>query len=459
MENFYAKFENIIKEMLEIFLFSVKKSKNYITSGYTLFAPLFSKDTYLIDGKGNVVHIWNSQYPPANSVYLLENGNLLRTSSPGINVNRSIRTTGTGFYVQEISLKGKVLWNFRYSDNKYRLHHDIEPLPNGNILMLVYEKKTAKEAIAAGRKPELLKEGFLLSECVVEVKPKEFEGGEIVWSWRLWDHLIQDYDPLKTNHGDVARHPELLDINFVSNKKPDWVHFNSIGYNREIDQILLTSRTLSEVWVIDHSTSESEANGHKGGRSGKGGDILYRWGNPQVYKHGAGKDQKLFGPHDAQWIKKGFLGEGNMLIFNNGDGRPEREYSSVEEIIPPMDSRRNYLIYNKNPFGPDSPVWFFSVKEDGRHFYSQHLSGAQRLNNGNTLICVGGRGYFFEITPEGKQAWSYQNIFYKDAIYKKNIIESRKYTTSKPGQSSRKKEAVFSARRYSSFGKSIRPKN
>lgn len=430
-------------------VFSEKMEKGgYIPEGYTLFAPLFSKNIYLVDGMGNVAHTWKTKYPPGHAVYLLHNGNIVATNSPGINANKNIRTTGTGFYVQEIAWDGKVVWNFQYSDDNVRLHHDVRPLPNGNVLMLAYERKNFEEAIAAGRKPSLIEEGFLLSERIIEVKSTGPETGEIVWMWNLWDHFIQDHDNSKENFGIVSDHPELLDINFTTNKKPDWAHLNSIDYNEEKDQILISSRTLGEIWIIDHSTTTKEASTHKGGRSGKGGDILYRWGNPQSYKRGNENDQKLFGQHDAQWIQKDLLGAGNILIFNNGDGRPEGEYSSIEEIILPLDNNGNYFISDGKSYEPNESSWSFFGGNKKEQFYSQHISGVQRLANGNTLVCVGGRGYFFEVTVDGKIAWSYQNTFCEQDIYKKKIAEAKKYTTSKHGKSSREKEAVFKARRY-----------
>ena len=63
-------------------------------------------------------------------------------------------------------------------------------------------------------------------------------------------------------------------------------------------QIMLSVFEFSELWVIDHSTKTAEAAIHEGGRSGKGGDLLYRWGNPRAYRAGTVKDQKLFGQHN-----------------------------------------------------------------------------------------------------------------------------------------------------------------
>ncbi|MGC8644373.1 MAG: hypothetical protein ACP5XB_31305, partial [Isosphaeraceae bacterium] len=60
----------------------------------------------------------------------------------------------------------------------------------------------------------------------------------------------------------------------------------------ELDQILLSVHSFSEIWIIDHGTTTAEAATHKGGRSGKGGDLLYRWGNPQAYRAGTAADQQ-----------------------------------------------------------------------------------------------------------------------------------------------------------------------
>ena len=428
--------------------------KKYIPEGYLLLAPLYSRETFLVDGAGEVVHSWKGKYSPSNATYLLENGNLLRTSSPRISANKKIQSTAAGWYVQEIALDGKIIWEFELSNDKFRLHHDIRPLPNGNILMLAYERKTAKEALALGRNPKLMDKGFLLSECVIEVQLKGAKGGEIVWSWHLWDHLVQDYDLTRQNFGNVSGHPELLDINFVPYDKPDWVHLNSVDYNEETDQIMLSSRMLSEIWVIDHSTTKKEASSHAGGKSGKGGDILYRWGNPQVYGRGNQKDRQLFGQHDAQWIGKGLPGEGNILIYNNGDGRPKKEYSSIEEIVPPI-KKSAYLIGDSKAYGPKKPKWSFSGEKKRPEFFSRHISGVQRLSNGNTVVCVGAEGYFFEVTPAGKQVWSYQNSFFQPDIFKKRIEEVKKFAACKPEKLNRKQEAVFKFRRYFSEAQAL----
>ncbi len=396
--------------------------------GYTLFAPMRSTTTHLIDMYGRSVHSWEASFPPGNSVYLLENGHLLRPSRPSL---------GGGGLIQEIDWDGTVLWEFTYFDSTVRQHHDVERLPNGNVLILAWKYKTMEEAIAFGRDTTLLPDSALWPEHIVEVQPTGPTTGEIVWEWHLWDHLIQDYDDTKDNYGVVAEHPELVDINFALTGNADWIHANAVDYNPELDQIIICSRPLSEFWVIDHSTTSAEAAGHTGGNSGMGGDILYRWGNPQGYDAGTEDDQKLFLPHDAQWIEPGCPGEGNFLVFNNGG---QRMYSSVDEIESTVDGDG---LYPQPPtgsaHGPAEASWNYTADPPG-DFFSSFLSGAQRLVNGNTLICSGAGGTFFEVTSESEIVWKYINpmtavgpTVQEIPVGNNNAFRCYRYTASYPG--------------------------
>ncbi|MCH8816071.1 MAG: aryl-sulfate sulfotransferase, partial [Chloroflexi bacterium] len=375
--------------------------------GYTLFSPILSTDTFLIDSDGKVVHSWASDFRTL-PVYLLENGNLLRSAVLGPEANPVFLGGGVTGRVEVIAWDGTVVWEFEYSDDTHSLHHDVERLPNGNVLMIAWERKTAAEAIAAGRDPAKLTDDDLWPNQIIEVQPTGASGGDIVWEWNAWDHLVQDFDSEKANFGVVADHPELIDLNFILLAGHDWHHANGIDYNAELDQIILSVRTFSEFWVIDHSTTTEEAAGHTGGNSGKGGDLLYRWGNPQAYGAGDDTDQTLFTQHDAQWIDNGLPGEGNILVFNNGLFRLDGSYSSIDEIVPPVDSFGNYSLDAGQAYGPESPVWTYMAEEPA-DFFSALISGVQRLPNGNTLIDEGNSGNFFEVTPDGQTVWRYVN--------------------------------------------------
>ncbi len=406
--------------------------------GYTLLAPIMSKMVYLLDMQGRVVRTWEGEASGNLSVYLLENGNLLRYG------RLAEQTFGDGAgaagHIQEFTFDGKLVWDYRFASTKQLGHHDIFKMPNGNLLMIVWDKKSPEEAVAAGRRPETVGRSQLLVDCVYEIQPTGKTGGKIVWEWHVWDHLIQDHDSTKAHFGDVGAHPELVDVNFGEGaiasivakkeeleklkaigyvgsagpgKKPapvraDWMHSNAVAYNAEFDQVLLNVLEFNEFWIIDHSTTTTEAGGHTGGKFGKGGDLLYRWGNPRAYRAGAVKDQKLFGQHNTHWIAKGCPGAGHLLIFNNGSRRTGGAYSSVDELALPVDSKGRYEHKPGSAFGPDQPAWSYAAPKRA-DFYAQFISGADRLPNGNTFICSGPNGTIFEVTPGQQIVWKYVN--------------------------------------------------
>lgn len=376
--------------------------------GYTLIAPKHYTNTYLINNEGQLVHSWASSYVPGQSAYLLTNGNLLRSC---FIQGGGLTGGGEGGRLEEYAWDGSLVWEFDYATQDYCHHHDIAPLPNGNVLMLVVERKTYAEVLQAGFNPALLHpdvagKDYMMPDSVVEVQPTRPSGGNIVWTWHVWDHLIQEYDATKSNYGVVSNHPERVDVNgwteSGSSIMPFWNHMNSINYNPELDQIMLSVRGSSELWVIDHSTTTAEAASHVGGRSGKGGDLLFRWGNPETYD--ALGSQMLFDQHDAQWIASDCPGAGNMLIFNNGLGR---NYSSADEIVPPaVDTNGNYALIAGQAYAPSALQWTYAATP-ATSMYSEAISGCQRLPNGNTLICDGTHGELREVTPAGQVVWYY----------------------------------------------------
>lgn len=402
--------------------------------GYTLVQELTSTNTDLIDTEGRVVHRWTSRYKLGGGAYIQPNGNLLRTCILPRNPFNAA-CPGLSGAAELLDWDGNQLWSYEFGNKEKTLHHDITLLPNGNILMIGVEQKTKAEQIDHGRDPSRMRHDVMWFDYIVEIKPTGKSGGEVVWEWHMWDHLIQDFDPKKKNYGVVADHPERIDINFIEENilargnatmarlqslgyvggggaamdprsgLPDWTHANSIAYNADLDQIMMSVRGPGELWIIDHGTTREEAASDKGGRHGKGGRLLYRWGNPQAYQRGTPQDQAFFGQHDAHWIPKGCPGEGNILVFNNGDNRKDGAYSSIEEIKPPLRADGSYEIGEGAAFGPEKPAWQY-VASPKEAFYSQFLSGVQRLPNGNTLICSGMTTEIFEVTPKGKTVWT-----------------------------------------------------
>ncbi|MBI5538961.1 MAG: aryl-sulfate sulfotransferase [Bacteroidia bacterium] len=371
------------------------------SDGYTLFSPTAYTQSYLIDNCGKLVHEWSGSHNTGLATYLSYNGNLIRT---GLVPGSYYAVGGKGGAIEIIDWNDSIIWSYQYYAATYCLHHDICELPNGNILALAWERKTTTAATNSGRDPALLS-GDLWSEKIIEIQPTFPSGGNIVWEWHLWDHLVQNYSSTKPNYGVIEDHPELLNLNYLGTglNYTEWQHFNSIDYNAEHDQILISSRYMCEIYIIDHSTTTAEAAGHTGGVSGKGGDFLYRWGNPEAYNRGTVADRKLFDQHCAKWITDFLLDSNKIIIFNNGVNRPGGNISSVDIMLPPKDSLGNYFIDTSNTFGPDTTDWTYT----SAGMYAVRVSGAQRLNNGNTLITLGPQADIFEIDNNKNKIWEY----------------------------------------------------
>ena len=405
--------------------------------GYTLFSPLFNRQTYLIDNDGQLIHSWEHGQLPGAATYLLPNGNLLHAAAAQ---NSPVNFGGQGGLMKEVDWDGNVVWEFAYSDSLKALHHDMAVLPNGNVLMIAWERKSFEEAVAAGRDSTLLEAGEFWPEEIIEVRPTPPEGGEIVWEWNVWDHLIQDFDSTKDNFGVVEDHPELVDINQTPAPNGDWLHFNSINYNAELDQIIISAPGFNELWVIDHSTTTEEAAGHTGGNSGKGGDLLYRWGNPAAYRATDPNGRQLYFQHDVQWIEPGLPGAGNILLFNNSVRRNNQSFSSILEIDPAINSDGDYTLNSDGAFDFGEIVWQY---EEPDSFWSDFASGVQRLPNGNTLIAEAQTGRIFEITSESEIVWSYVN----PVTHMGPLVQGDSIPTL-PGFPWRQFNAVFRAYRY-----------
>ena len=381
-----------------------------VLPGYIFFSPFSSSNAYMIDHCGHLVNIWERDNNPGLAAYFLDNGLMLRTYKPDPEGPFTSASNSGG--LELVDWDNNTVWSHEFNTSEWISHHDAVMMPNGNILLLTWDLVYTDELIEMGRDPEeISNQGFMWSERIVEVMPIGNNDMEIVWQWEIKDHYIQDFDPTKQNFGVVAEHPELFDLNLPelnssnSNSSRDWNHMNAIDYNEHLDQILISVRNSDEIWIIDHSTTTEEAKTHVGGTYGKGGDILFRWGNANAYDRGEVSDQKLFGQHGVNWIDDGLEDEGKILIFNNGNGRPGPDYSSTEILVPDQSSPGFYILPESDPFGPTNPEWIYDGGNED--FYSPYLSNVQRLSDGHTLINAGSPGYIFEIDENDEIVWEY----------------------------------------------------
>jgi hypothetical protein len=172
--------------------------------------------------------------------------------------------------------------------------------------------------------------------------------GRAVWEWRTWEHL----DPAV----DV--------ITAAQDTREEWTHANGIAELPNGD-IVLSFRQISSVIIIERKT----------------GEIIWKLGAPP-----------LAGQHAPTPLPNG-----NLLLFDNGPHRLDHTmpFSRIIEI----------------DLGTKKIVWKYQERRE-YEFFSPRISNAQRLPNGNTLICEGDFGRLFEVTHSGQLVWEYVSPYF-----------------------------------------------
>ncbi|MEM6687664.1 MAG: aryl-sulfate sulfotransferase, partial [Bacteroidota bacterium] len=363
----------------EVEVYDENKAHNNLT-----FVVNAGKDfAFLLNKTGQKVHEFNFDEPLGNDLEILPNGKILGIFKAP---NAQIEFGGYGGIARIMNINGTVECEYTLSSQDFVLHHDIEMLPNGNVLLLVWERIPEVDAAAQGS----ANPGDIYPETLMEIDPNT---NTVVWQWRSFDHIVQDDDASLPNYGIVADNPNKININYNPIANGDIMHANGFDYDANKDVIYLSVNFFSEVWVIDHSTTTAEAATDTGGNYGKGGDLIYRFGNPLAYDNMMGEvrgDRN----HYPNLLENGVPGEGNMLLYVNGFAEGvstvyEFEMPSTFSLEPNTDNEPNV-------------VWFY--KNDA--IFSSKISGAERLDNGNTLICEGDYG-IWEVTPDKEVVWRY----------------------------------------------------
>ena len=229
------------------------------TTGTTSFYPQNQPNVYLLDNCGEIVHVWEDEdnWRPGNTAYLTAGGLLYKTKRDAVLLQDRIVAGGAGEIVEIRDWDNNLIYTYALNDDKFRLHHDITVTPEGTVLAIAWELKTNTESAAVGRDTSTLRENEIWPDFILEIDPVT---DSIIWEWHAWDHLVQDFDSTIDNFGVIADHPELIDVNYGRpDGQPDWMHVNSIDYNAELDQILISVPYFDEVWIIDHSTTKAEA--------------------------------------------------------------------------------------------------------------------------------------------------------------------------------------------------------
>jgi hypothetical protein len=362
-----------------------------------LVSAMSWKSSYLIDREGYIVHEWKTNSTPGAHDRLLPNGHLLRGFTPTVDysgnpipASYNVPIGGASGGVQEFDWEGNLVWQYIGKEANKIQHHTFQRMPNGNTLILLWEKITQAEAIAAGRDPSTAVAVGLYPDMIEEVDATPYPGvPKLVKKWRVWDHIVQDRVPGIWSYGNV-KDPKKFNLNYAEPNPfgyQDWTHANTVEYNDKTKELIINFRQWGEFYVLDWS----------GGASF--GEIKARFGNPCAYGAGAcpsfnnDGSTYLWGSHCVT-----FLDNGNYLAFDNGWARPTGTLSRAVEINPTKGGLK------------DSQVWHYQAGGGANSFYTQFQGGAGRLSNGNTFITSTGAGHLFEVTP-GTCTWAAPSIY------------------------------------------------
>ena len=333
-------------------------------NGYTILwrGPLVK----LIDMNGRSVNEWQlgelGVKVGVDRAKLLPNGNVL--------VQRGGMMSEDGA-IEEYDWDGDLAWQYIPEGtvpHKTLLgpHHDVCRKSNGNTL-LICRHAIPHEYLKKVRNP-MFQNQTIYEDTILEVDP----ACEIVWQWHGYEHLDLDHYRILASPGWFAG-PHNSTV-------CDWMHVNTVQALPENkwhdagdarfkpDNVMISPRSLDTVYLIDRDTHEVV------------------WDYTGDYFGG------LSGQHEPHLIEKGLPGAGNVLIFDNG-ASPWKDlghagHSFVLEINP--ITKEVEWVYNK-----------------GLQFHSSYTSSAQRLPNGNTLICESNGKRVFEVTPECETVWEY----------------------------------------------------
>jgi len=358
--------------------------------GLTIYSTSGSTSAYLMDTNSTNVKVWSftGQGGTGYSTHLTPGGDLWRSVSNTGNVLTGGGMTGR---IQKWDYAGNKLWDYTYSSSTYCLHHDHCPLPNGNVLVISYDVKTATDAYNAGATNSIT----VWSEKIMELQPVGTNSAIVVWEWKVWDHLVQNLYPTRSNYAtSIVNNPGKFNINYSLQK--DWLHMNGIDYNPILDQIVISSHNLNEWYVIDHSTTTAQAATNTGGNSGMGGDILYRWGNPPAYQATGTKILNV--THDAHWIKEGVPNAGYLVGVNNQGATGPK--TTIDQISVPR-SNYNYTLALGSAYTPST----FNLRHTSTG-YTSNMGSSNQFPNGNQMVCLATAGSIYEIDAAGNVLWT-----------------------------------------------------
>ena len=316
------------------------------SSDFVLIAPLHTTEPKLITHDGHVVHVWHLSAPVSTAVSMLPDGSLVYVADApsGEGGQGPIGVDGNRGIVR-VSWDGTQLWAL----DDPNVHHDFTVLPDGTVATLrTYPMDPSFSATIHGG-----------------IAGSEFNGQ--MWGDQIVEANVSDASVRVIFDDAVDLAPRDYPLpDFMS--RSEWTHMNSLAYLPHDpitgqEAYLVNSRSLSTMFIVARAT----------------GKVIWQYGGPWVLNQ----------EHDAS-----ILPNGRILVFDNG--QYVRGFPSGSMALE-IDPRTNTV------------VWSFPEHRDAfTAYYSSIMGGAQRLDNGNTMITYAVPGRVIEVTPDHQVAWDYR---------------------------------------------------
>lgn len=356
-----------------------------------------SNKTCLLGPDGTMLKSWSSVGSPY-AAFLTDSGNVVWGSGNGTGPGAPYKT------IKEVDWDGTSTgrdWTWT-SPTSGTLHHAFSVMPNGHWLAIGYELLTNAQVMSAMGVTSLTYTGSIYNEHVLEYDPAT---KTVVWEWDAKKHFSATNDPHKINVNKFSSGGGFGGgFGGGGGSSGDVIHLNSAAYDPVRNVVLVSAHMMNEILVIDHSTTTAEAATDKGGKFGKGGDILFRWGAPTNY--GGTGSTVCNVVHGANTVPAGYSGAGNFMFFCNSDNGTiysgAKGNSSVYEVQPVV-ADSGFVIAD----GTYSATVVFNFYKSG-YSSSGNFGFIQALPNGNRFVSFSKSGKMAEIS-EGQIVLEYAN--------------------------------------------------
>ncbi len=375
-------------------------------NGYTVFDTPAEQGAVMIDMNGTNVRQWTEITGVPGPFRILPGGYLVG----GTVRRRPHQETPT---LVQVNWDGDIVWTFDRTELveeeglpptwMARQHHDWQregsavgyyapgalPSVDGGRTLILAHRNVTKPEIS----DKLLEDDYLL-EITWD--------GEIVWDWLASDH-IEEFGFGGEARNAIYRFPGWSD----ARGSADWLHINAASYvgpnhwyddgdeRFHPDNVMWSSRQANIIAIIDRE-----------------GAIVWKMGPDYRDSPALAELGQIVGQHHPHIIPEGLPGAGNLLVFDNGGsagyGAPNPAAPTGRGAVRRVSSR----VLEVDPVTFEK-IWEYSIGGTEQiRFFSQYVSSAQRLPNGNTMITEGAVGRIFEITTEREIVWEYVSPFF-----------------------------------------------